>query len=81
MSLSAKSEASVSRVNSAHSVARDQREPRGPGHLLLLGPSCGDPEAEEPGGHGGPQSSLSEWADSTGTAREINRTLKCKGDH
>lgn len=32
-------------------------------------------------GVGGLQSSLSEWADSTGTAREMNRTLKCKGDH
>ena len=57
MFLSAKSEASVSRVNSAHSVARDQREARGPGHLLLLVPGpalpCGDPEVEEPGGHGG----------------------------
>ena len=33
-----------------------------------------------PGDVGGLQSNLSEQADCTGTAQEINRTLKCKGD-
>ena len=46
----------MSRVNSAHSAARDQRAAGGPGHpfLLVPGPAlrCGDPEVEEPGGRG-----------------------------